>query len=190
MSNIRHIARDIPWLRTAQWVWEKVRIPALRRIMQTGYVRVMIEEYQTRSLGVDVDINPYIGRRVPPAPVLQQLTRGQRMEEVFARAKRRLDSMPVVGTAERFAETMELLCDHLGIPAPEAPPEYNIGPGRKLHQSYRQSGDVSPDLTALIDCHTAYDRELHAYASQLLDQRLARKRATDALNAASNVGRG
>lgn len=150
---------------------------ALRRCMEYAY-RGMVRDYQTRQLGVDIDLRPRLGRS--DTPTITQLvyeTQGkQSIEQIFERAKARLDNMAIVGTVERFADTMELLCDYLGLPTPEHPPETNVNPGRQIRVSYREDASVSPALTTMIDSNTRYDRELHAYASRLLDAKLAQKR--------------
>ena len=145
------------------------------------YTPIGVEDYQTRQLGVDLDINPLMGKpdKREFSLLVREAGKGEDMDKVFERAKRRLDSMAVVGTVERFAESVELICDHLGVPAPETIPEDNIAQGRSLRVSHRDSGKISARTIADIDAITMYDRRLYEYASQLLDARLKQRSHLD-----------
>jgi hypothetical protein len=102
------------------------------------------------------------------------------MEDILERAKRRLDEMAVVGTVERFPESIGLICEYLGIAEPKTPIVMNVAPKHRVTASHREAGTVSPKLAALIDSITTYDRELYDYGSQLLDARLNSRSRTSA----------
>ena len=132
---------------------------------------------------MDIDLRPYFegsGRRDYGALVklMDEYEAREGMESLLERAKRRLDSMAVVGTVERFNESVALICDYLGIPSPPDAPIENVGHGHTVNARYRGSSQVSADLTDLIDRLNRCDHELYNYGSQLLDKSLAERRPT------------
>ena len=88
-------------------------------------------------------------------------------QESLDRARENLSRwFRVVGTLERFEETMEVLqkaCGWPDVPRFRA----NVGTGR-LHRE-----EVAPDLLARIEELNWLDRELHALANSLLDAAIA-----------------
>ncbi|MFY7950935.1 MAG: hypothetical protein ACOVT5_00380, partial [Armatimonadaceae bacterium] len=94
------------------------------------------------------------------------------MDAILERAKRRLDSMAVVGIAERFAESLELVGEFAGLPAPAQFLKLNVGPGHTVGDSYRNDPRIPPALIRFADRHTRYDRLLYSYANQLLERRI------------------
>ncbi len=140
------------------------------------YPFTLHNEFQTRRLGVALDPT-----RLRPGPLLRfelallarSRVRELGMDGVLEQAKRRLDSMAVVGVTERFDESLGLVCDFLKVPAPEKSPVERVAPGRSVHSSYRDDPTVPKALARLVERHTFYDRQIYAYANALLDQRLA-----------------
>ncbi len=133
------------------------------------------QDFQTHYLGVDFRDVP--DDRLPRdymtmiAIGLEQ-SRDLGMDAILERAKRRLDSMAVVGITERFAESLELVGAFAGLPAPAQFPELNVGPGRKVGDSYRNDPRIPPALMRFADKHTRYDRLLYSYANELLERRI------------------
>lgn len=155
--------------------WEQETQPGLRKWLEARFVSPCLQDFQTRSLGVDIDLAPYMGTvdTRDYGYLLLETQKGQSMEVILERAKQRLDSMVVVGTVERFADSVELICAFLDIPVPETLPQENVAQGHSISLRYRDSGEISTRLAARIDEITAYDRELYAYANRLLDKQLA-----------------
>lgn len=186
VSHIRHAIRaqrfepELPF--HLRFLWRYLKIPQLRRRwhlpefpIPLTYVSQTFVDFQTHALGVDVDLSNALEDAHTHTFIQKSLeAQGNPSREILlAKAKRRLDSMAVVGTVERFSESVGLICDLIGIPTPPAPPTVNVAPGKKVHTRYRDAKDISPELAALIDASTKYDQELYAYANQLLDQKLA-----------------
>lgn len=93
------------------------------------------------------------------------------------RAHVQLEQMAVVGITEHFAETVELVCDLLGVSAPRELPVANVGRRRTggRHASYRET--TPPDVIAQIEAMTTIDQELYAHGRELFAGQLARLRA-------------
>ncbi|BDI31147.1 hypothetical protein CCAX7_31980 [Capsulimonas corticalis] len=181
ISHLLHAERD--WERKLRGVWW-IAPRWMRRKFRDGWTKPhttsVMGNFQTRSLGVDVDLNPFLGK---PSEkdygfLLRDAQKGQTMEEILERAKRRLDTMAVVGTVERFSESLDLICDFLNIPAPETPPVENVAPGRSIQNRYRASGEFPPEYIAAIDAANEYDRQLYEYANQLMDRQWEKRRVS------------
>lgn len=94
----------------------------------------------------------------------------------FARAVEWLRTMPVVGLAERFGETLQLVADFLGVPPPRIPVTANANPTRKtLHETYRSA--LAPDTLAQLEAINRQDLALHEIARDLFEQQWARFRS-------------
>lgn len=143
------------------------------------------QDAQTRALGIVYDYRPYLkdGKiGSSGAPILgplaaPALSEARDMNQVFDRARRELERMVAVGLTERFAESVEMVCSWLGIPAPARMPQRNIGP-RKTGvdlRCYRAS--TPPELIERVGALTRYDREFYAYACDLFEQQWARHQA-------------
>ncbi len=163
-------------------LWRHLKIPQLRRrwnlpdfpIPLTYFSQTFVD-FQTHALGVEVDMRTSLDEAHTHTFIQRSLEAqgNPSRDSLLVHAKQRLDSMAVVGTVERFSESVELVCDFLDIPTPASPPEVNVAPGKRVHSRYRASKELSPELAALIDANTRYDQELYAYANKLLDQKLA-----------------
>jgi hypothetical protein len=55
------------------------------------------------------------------------LTEEMHVGVLAERARRQLEQMAVVGITENFTESVELLCDLLGVPLPRNLPADNVG---------------------------------------------------------------
>jgi hypothetical protein len=84
-----------------------------------------------------------------------------------------LRSMPVVGLAERFAESMQLIADLLCIPPPEELPVANVNP-RRSHRENKYRDALPQDTLARLEEHNRHDFELYALAQELFEQQWAR----------------
>jgi len=87
-----------------------------------------------------------------------------------------LRDMPVVGLTERFAVSMQLVCDLLGIPSPAIPPHANVNP-KRLAARGRYVDELSPSAMERIVEHDRFDLELYALAVDLFEQQWAAFRA-------------
>jgi hypothetical protein len=153
--------------------------------LEVKELRDFISNSQTRHLGILYDYRPYLkdgaigssGQLLQGPLRAEALTESQDMVRIAAMARQRLESMAVVGLTERFSESVELICDVIGIRPPARLPAKNIGPRKtsvKMH-SYRAT--TPPDVIERIEAATAYDHELYAHACELFEQQLARYRA-------------
>lgn len=172
-SLIRHCEREDPLAgklvprlaRFTHHLWDS--FPPLRGRLEKSICPVIMNNFQTRVLGCEVapayDLKADFRGHTYPLLAPGFTHPDEDMETIFTRAKARLDSMVVVGTVERFAESANLIFQYLDCPLPEITWE-NTNDG--------QFQDISPQLRKLIESQTQYDRELYRYTQTLLDARL------------------
>ena len=198
MSQIRHAERQIylmPFFSPRDALseaWNFIRrtpTHPLERSLRPPFGPMIVENFQTRSLGVDLDFNPFLGKgdRRDFTRVLHAAYDSANDATILKNAKRRLDSMTVVGTVARFTESVSLICEHIGVPAPTETPTENVASGKTPGQSYRESDAIPPRIIQRIEELTALDRELYDYANLLLDKRLAQRKAGVTLSPAGEV---
>ncbi len=164
-------------------------------LLKSSNIREMLnlmpsmKEQQSCYLGCDIDFNEYLGvaqRSVDKSKeifiedfIAQQLSSGLiDINEIFNKAKQRLDAMEVVGIMEQFNDSAQLICNFLGIPTPKNLPQENISP-EKLglgNLTYRESGTIPDDVIKQIDDLTVCDREIYEYGKKLFNQQLQRKK--------------
>lgn len=153
--------------------------------LASAEARYLVTDYQTRHLGNSFDFRPYLKDettgRIPlvlerPIPS-EALIDGLDMGSVFNKARGQLESMAVVGLTEHFAESLELLCDLIGIPMPEQLPTANIGPSKSAVGTGFYRATLSPDLISRIEALNRYDMMLYQYAGELFAQQWSRYRA-------------
>lgn len=136
---------------------------------------------QIRTLGVMEDYTPLFkgspdatsGRsilRPYPLPPLMDVDDTSRL---LANATRWLTEIDVVGTTERYRESVLMVSDLLGIPAPAHLPILNANPGRgKTASHYRER--LSQKLVAQLEELTAPDQELYAFAVERFREQWSR----------------
>ncbi len=95
---------------------------------------------------------------------------------LYANARAWLNEMAVVGLTERYAESLQLMGDLLGIPVPGEPPRANVNPQR-ADPAMRYRDQLAPDVIARLEELNRYDLELYAHATELFEQQWARYRA-------------
>lgn len=129
---------------------------------------------QTIALGVDLDLNPFLGKPCETAMLKRRLLaiREFGMDAILERAKRRLDTMVEFGVVERFDEGVGRICDRIGVPRPVEAPVANVAPGNTPGATYRASGDLPAKLCDLIEANNQFDKALYQYALETLDHRV------------------
>ena len=138
-----------------------------------------LQDYQTRSLGLSLDVSRLRRRPVGELEFQEVLRReadGVDPAALVEAAMQRLDTLEIVGITEEFDASAQLLADFVGValPAPLAPlrvsPEKSaLGP-----RSYREAGGLSEDLIDAIDKLTANDRRIYEHARSVFERRRAR----------------
>ncbi|WP_129677906.1 FkbM family methyltransferase [Candidatus Chloroploca sp. Khr17] len=155
--------------------------------IRSGAMDDLLANAQSRILGNEHDYTlllqaPRSGLRAPlnavswfDFPWLGQAATTSEAED-YGRAATWLKEMAVVGLTERFAESLLLIADLLGIPVPADLPRININPQRSdpaMH--YRDQ--LAPDVVARLEELNRYDLELYACATELFAQQWARYQA-------------
>jgi len=95
---------------------------------------------------------------------------------LYTNARRWLDEMAVVGLTERYAESLLMIGDLLGIPVPTDQPRANVNPER-TDATLRYRDQLAPDVVARLEELNRYDLELYTHATELFEQQWARYRA-------------
>ena len=157
----------------------------LRTCLAAPEIVRWIDNGQTRILGTVLELRPFLkdgaigrsGKRPFRKLKLPASVADRDISEIAASARRRLETMAVVGITERFDESVELVCDLLGIPRLARMPHLNVGPKKREVDVHGYRAQVAPDLIEQIEARTTYDQELYAYACELFEQQLARMRA-------------
>ena len=139
--------------------------------------RHWVQNFQTRWLGVDLDIDSFACTEGGLNKQLQLPESS--LPEALEKAKRRLDSMAVVGTVDNIDEFVRNVFNLIGVPAPEAIPHRNVGYGIRPGHSHRQSTWLPQFLVRRIDAIPRYDRELYAYACELARRPVPASRTTE-----------
>jgi hypothetical protein len=169
ISHFRHALRhffsvernlsDVHFSRLMRWTF-----PACT-LYQTLPLNRVMHNFQTRWLGVEINFDRL---SEPGGSLMEQLNvPDEALPEALENAKRRLDSMAVVGTVDNIDEFVRNVFNLIGVPVPEAIPRRNVGYGIRPGHFYRQSTWLPQFLVRRIDAITRYDRELYAYACRL-----------------------
>lgn len=174
LSLLRHCQRYVPgagllsslMARVIPLLWEK--LPGQRPSIERRWCPVLMNNFQTRVLGSNISMPQHLGRDFygMTYPFLEPsfCNPDADLEALYDRAVERLESMAVVGTVERFSDTVALIFRLIGLPAPSVLPEDN--------KSSRRSAP-SPAFLQLIKQQNYYDFRLHKLAAELLDRKLA-----------------
>ena len=152
------------------WDW----FPPARRYLERLCCPFVMNNFQTRVLGCEIEhpgtLNAdYYGYTYPllhkgfTAP-------NEDMETILERAKSRMKEMVVVGTVERFEESVRLIFEHLGVPMPSEMARDNVGKNKPKAIHPRKT--VSKAFARLIDQQTTYDQILYHYADSLLSKKV------------------
>lgn len=162
------------------------------------FVTRYLTNVQTTCLGNEIDCAPFLkggSQTTAPQPLLRpfnltdligQHDHAQRLSNAHAW----LDEMAVVGLTERFAESLLLIADLLGIPVPADLPRANANPQR-TGPAMRYRDQLAPETIARLEELNRYDLELYAHAAEVFEQQwaryLARPRRTYSLAAYQRV---
>lgn len=87
-----------------------------------------------------------------------------------------LDAMAVVGLTERFAESLLLIGDLLGIPPPSDLPHANVNP-KRVNDTMRYQDRLSPAALARLEELNQFDLDLYAQAQERFAEQWARYQA-------------
>lgn len=143
-----------------------------------------LDNRQTRWLGVEFDLAPYLGPDAPrrgPAILddYDACVASADLNATVAAATATLHQCAVVGVTERFAETALLLCEFIGVQPPLIWPNLNRAPERAADArfTHRAAAGYPPRVLEYLESITAADRDLYALANALLDERMAAYRA-------------
>lgn len=169
ISLFRHALRhhycvERGWSRSRlQWMLRWFFPYVIHHLTQPRYV--VFHNYQTRSLGVLLDFER-LGK--PGGSMNEQFSvPDSALPEVLERAKRRLDTMALVGTVEEIDTFVVRLCALLGVEPPARTPNLNTDPGRDIRRTHRESSNLPAFLMRRIDRLTRVDQELYAHACAL-----------------------
>jgi hypothetical protein len=107
---------------------------------------------------------------------IPQLVNEDDLPVLSANARAWLNEMAVVGLTERYAESLLMIGDLLGIPVPADLPRANVNPQRTA-PAMRYRDQLAPDVVARLEELNRYDLELYAHAQELFEQQWTRYQA-------------
>jgi hypothetical protein len=152
--------------RLMPFLWN--HIPVLRGGIERRWCPILMNNFQTRVLGSDIQWPIKLSRNfygiTYPFLAPSFCEPEPDFERLYACAVQRLQNMAVVGTVERLADTVKLVFDLLGVQQPPNVPRDNESGNR-----FRPSAD----FTRLIAQKNEYDLKLYAVAKNLLEVQLA-----------------
>ena len=128
-------------------------------------------DFQTRFLGVDIDPDNPERKGWSLTEWLYAPEVDRNMDQVLENAKRRLDSIDLIGTVDDLGGLIDRLCPFLGIDRPAEELRLNQGKPDRGATLYRGGGLMSPKLEEMVEKHTSYDRKLVEYAKKSLENR-------------------
>lgn len=139
---------------------------------------------QTHCLGARADYTVFLKHGAewqPDRPFLRPYnipyqTDPEDFGRLLTNAHAWLVEMAVVGLTERYAESVLLISDLLGIPVPTDLPRVNVNPQR-TGPAMRYRDQLAPDVVARLEELNRYDLELYAHATELFEQQWARYQA-------------
>ncbi|MBE0664792.1 MAG: sulfotransferase family 2 domain-containing protein [Candidatus Aminicenantes bacterium] len=158
--------------------WAPFHEADLRTLLSTDVVNEGTANGQIRALGNIRDFRPFLSDGVLGSHGLllkgpiENETEKQAMPEMAVNAYHQLENMAVVGITERFAETLVLISDLLGMPLHSH--LANVGPQKQHIEIYGYQIKTPPDLIEQVKALTVYDHELYAHACDLFDQQWSR----------------
>jgi len=132
---------------------------------------------QTRILGARADyavfLKPDEQTQIERPPIPRLLDFRDHTPPPFEAARAWLDEMAVVGLTERYTESVQMMADLLGIPAPADLPLVNANPQRRS-PSMRYRDELAPAVLEQLEELNRFDLELYAHATELFEQQWAR----------------
>lgn len=166
----------------------KLRTAGIDECLDHPFMQYRVINVQTNILGITTDYRMHFKGNAPavdsaslgwnyetlawndPLPLLSDTTDPQK---VLANACTWLSEMAFVGLTERYAESMILICDLLGVAPPLAPPRANSNP-RQPDATVRYRNGLAPAIVSRLEEFNRNDLELYAFASDLFTQQWAR----------------
>lgn len=160
--------------------------PVLEWTIEACVLRDLLPQYlsnrQTRVLGKRADYTVFLkggelsghSFAMPFEPAWQ--IDPSDLALLTANAHTWLGEMAVVGLTERYDETVLMIADLLGLPAPAAIVRANVNPQRSS-PAMRYRDRLPPDVTARLEELNRCDQELYAHATDLFEQQWARFQA-------------
>jgi hypothetical protein len=173
LSLLRHCQRHVPgagWVaplaaRSLEFAWKN--IPSCRRSIEKAWCPVLMNNFQTRVLGSDiqmpVDLRHNFYGMTYPFLEAAFCDPNADMEVIYDRAVARLETMALVGTVERLPETITLLRHLLGVELPAEVPRENAN---------LCTNPPSQELMELVEKFNTYDSRLHRHATLMLERRM------------------
>ena len=185
VSQIRYlqrVVREIPHTFTPQYLAavDPILKSDLRECLDPQAFESACDS-QIRTLGIREDYRPMFkgspdadsGRSILRPYPLPPLMDVNDPAALLANGRGWLGEMAVVGLTERFHESVLMVCDLLGIPAPWKMPQKNANPSRKEAQSqYRNTLD--PKVLGQLQELTRHDQLLYVHAQELFQEQWSR----------------
>ena|GEM_PF-1511386 len=151
----------------------------LEEALSSPLVRAYLQDYQARSLGIPLNLEPWLGKDpqgVNFHELLSDQEKGQDLSRVrvVALAKERIDKCLAVGLTERMGDSIRLFCKRVGTHPPFLTPMENSHPlrAKRPFLSYREGKNLSQESIKTLDELVAGDLEVYQYARQKFEKEM------------------
>lgn len=148
---------------------------ALRGMMLAAQALSLREFLETDVLQVRFNTdNVQLRLLAPPLLPLPSFFMPQLTPGIVGSARTALAGLAGFGLQERYRESLLMLSESLGLEPPEAFGAENVLSDREAHDPDMRPIEreaITPAIQTLLDEHTAQEREFHAFAVELFEQR-------------------
>lgn len=159
----------------------------LQKCLDDGLLSQVFSNGQSRVLGIRKDYTTFFDQVMQTTPEMRThallrpynvplLVDKDDLPLLAMNARAWLDEMAVVGLTARYAESLLLIGDLLGIPVPALPPQANVNPQR-TDPAIRYQDQLAPEVVERLEDLNRYDLKLYAHAQELFEQQWARYQA-------------
>ncbi|MGE0821355.1 MAG: sulfotransferase family 2 domain-containing protein [Candidatus Binatia bacterium] len=162
ISHLLHVKRDPSF-----WLHQYVPLASapLEEILRYDATKKFVCNHQLRLVGLDFDLQHVQEPKMFYAPDCAD-------EELLNIACRRLTMCDFVGIAERFADSIELLCQRFCWPLVTSLPHLNV----RERSSQSQEEEISPEVVQRILELNVLEIKFYEFAYRLFEDRLTRMR--------------
>jgi hypothetical protein len=169
--HMQHVIPRHPQVYEPLARWQPLLENDLLASLNSSFLTQQLANQQTRFLATAVYYAPFASSGEWETYGAVSVT-DTSMEDVYQQALAHLNQMTAVGLAERFNETVQLLCHLLGLVPPLLQPNYNLNKQRQQIAPNYYRRQLTPDLLQQLEVLLRYDRCLYEVAQQRFEQQM------------------
>jgi hypothetical protein len=169
--HMQHVIPPHPQVYEPLARWQPLLENDLLASLNSSFLTKQLANQQTRFLATAVHYAPFASPGEWETYDAFSVTETS-MEDVYQKALASLNQMTAVGLAERFGDTVKLLCHLLGLVPPWLQPNYNLNKQRRQTAPNYYRRQLTPDLLQQLEVLLTYDRRLYEVAQQRFEQQM------------------